>query len=87
MDRKGSYSAGGTERKGCAMEMLIWLGAALALVGIAGLVQCARLALRAKGQSDDEARATMAQVVTLNIASMGLSILGLMLVVAGLFLR
>lgn len=96
MDRKGSYSAGDAGRKradagrgglGDAMEIMIWIGAALALAGVAGLVWCGRLAMQARHMADEAARAAMQRVVTLNLAAMGLSVLGLMLVVAGLFLR
>ena len=69
------------------MQALIWVGAIVTLAGIAGLVQCGRLSLRAKALGEEEARALMARVVRLNLGAMGVAVLGLMLVVAGLFLR
>lgn len=70
------------------MEYLIWIGAAIALAGVAGLVWCIILALRARraGLSDDELRARLQHVVVLNMAALGVSALGLMCVVAGILL-
>ncbi len=69
------------------MQALIWGGAALTLLGVAGLMFCAAQSLKARTLPDDQARAAMARVVTLNLASMGVAVLGLMAVVAGLLLR
>lgn len=70
------------------MEVLIWIGTALALAGVAGLVACILMALRARrsGLPDDAMRAALRRVVTLNLASLGLSAFGLMFVVAGIML-
>ena len=70
------------------MEFLIWIGAAIALAGVAGLVWCIVLALRARraGLPDDELRARLQHVVVLNMAALGVSALGLMCVVAGILL-
>ena len=69
------------------MRALIWGGAAVTLLGVAGLMFCAAQSLKARTLPDDQARAAMARVVTLNLASMGVAVLGLMAVVAGLLLR
>ena len=69
------------------MQALIWGGAAVTLLGVAGLMFCAAQSLKARTLPDDQARAAMARVVTLNLASMGMAVLGLMAVVAGLLLR
>ena len=69
------------------MQALIWGGAAVTLLGVAGLMFCAAQSLKARTLPDDQARAAMARVVTLNLASMGVAVLGLMAVVAGLLLR
>ena len=69
------------------MQALIWGGAAVTLLGVAGLMFCAAQSLKARNLPDDQARTVMARVVTLNLASMGLAVLGLMAVVAGLLLR
>ena len=69
------------------MQALIWGGAAVTLLGVAGLMFCAAQSLKARTLPNDQARAAMARVVTLNLASMGVAVLGLMAVVAGLLLR
>ncbi len=70
------------------MDWLIWVGAALTLLGVAGLVWCIVLAMRAKraGLSDADMRATLQRVVVLNMAALAVSGLGLMCVVFGVFL-
>lgn len=70
------------------MQALIWIGAALALAGVAGLVWCILLALRARrsGMEDEAMRAALQRVVVLNLAALGVSALGLMCVVAGIIL-
>ena len=69
------------------MAALIWGGAVVALLGVAGLAWCVRLSLRAKKSGEAEARAIMARVVVYNLAAMGVAVLGLLCVVAGLVLR
>lgn len=70
------------------MDWLIWVGAALTLLGVAGLVWCIVLAMRAKRANlpDAEMRATLQRVVVLNMAALAVSGLGLMCVVFGVFL-
>ncbi len=70
------------------MEALVWIGAVLALAGVAGLVWCILLALRARrsGMPDDAMRAALQRVVVLNMAALAISALGLMCVVAGILL-
>jgi hypothetical protein len=70
------------------MQALIWIGAALTLAGVAGLVWCILTALRARrsGMEDEAMRAELQRVVVLNLAALGVSALGLMCVVAGIIL-
>jgi hypothetical protein len=70
------------------MEALVWIGAALALAGVAGLIWCILMALRARrsGMEDEAMRAELQRVVVLNMAALGVSALGLMCVVAGIIL-
>lgn len=70
------------------MEYLIWIGAALTLVGVAGLLWCVMLALRAKrsGGSDEEIRAQLQKVVALNLGALLVSGLGLAAVIVGVIL-
>lgn len=70
------------------MDGLIWAGAAVTLLGLAGLVWCiVRVAAaRRAGLPDAELRARLQQVVVLNLAALLVSALGLMLVVVGIVL-
>ncbi|WP_172332696.1 hypothetical protein [Mangrovicoccus sp. HB161399] len=70
------------------MEALIWIGAAVSLCGLGGLIACIVMAMKAKsaGLGDDALRARLKQIVTLNFAALMVSALGLMAVVAGIML-
>jgi hypothetical protein len=70
------------------MQALVWIGAALSLAGVGGLIWCILLALRARrsGMEDDAMRAALQRVVVLNMAALGISAIGLMCVVAGIIL-
>lgn len=70
------------------MEWAIWGGAALTVLGVIGLVWCILLAMKVRkaGLSEDEIRAKLQAVVALNVGALGLSGLGLMLVVFGVIL-
>ncbi len=69
------------------MAVLIWGGALVVMLGLAGLMYCAQQSLKAKGLPDAAARAVMQRVVVWNLAAMGVAVLGLMAVVLGLVLR
>jgi hypothetical protein len=70
------------------MQVLIWAGAALTLIGIGGLGYCVLKAMRARRSGLDDAaiRAELQKVVLLNTVALGVSALGLMMVVAGIAL-
>jgi hypothetical protein len=70
------------------MEILIWIGAGVSLLGVGGLVWCILLAMRARksGMEDEAMRTELQRVVVLNMAALGVSALGLMMVVAGIIL-
>ena len=70
------------------MEAIVWIGAALTLVGLAMLVWCIVAVMRAKRAGLDEAalKARLQKVVALNLAALGVSGLGLMMVIVGIFL-
>ncbi|WP_284165548.1 hypothetical protein [Frigidibacter sp. SD6-1] len=70
------------------MDILIWIGAGVTLLGVAGLVWCIATVARARkaGLSDHDLRARLQKVVALNIGAVLLSALGLMLVILGIFL-
>lgn len=69
-------------------EMMIWAGAGLSLLGLAGLIWCILKVARARrsGLSDDDLRATVASVLPMNMGALFLSVIGLMLVVVGVIL-
>lgn len=71
------------------MELLIWIGAAVSLAGLAGILWCILAALRARRAGGDEAaqRKRMQRVVAVNMAALFVSTIGLMLVVLGIILR
>jgi len=70
------------------MEMLVWIGAVISVTGLCGLVYCILRVLRAKrsGMDDEALRAAVAKVVPLNLGALFLSVIGLMLVILGIFL-
>lgn len=70
------------------METLIWIGALVTLLGLAGLVWCVLIALRAKREGLDEnaMKSRLQRVVAINMAALFLSAIGLMMVVVGILL-
>ncbi len=70
------------------MQYLIWGGAGLTLLGVAGLGWCIFLAMKAKraGLPDAQMKAALQQVVVWNLAALAVSGLGLMAVVVGVIL-
>ncbi|EEX15904.1 MAG: hypothetical protein ACX93U_02065 [Salipiger thiooxidans] len=70
------------------MEWLIWLGAAISVVGLGGLFWCIwRVWSARKAGLDDEAlREVVRKVVPLNMGTMMLSVIGLMMVIVGISL-
>lgn len=71
------------------MQAMIWIGVGLTLLGVAGLGYCVARVLRARraGLADEILRAELRRVVAINLGAVGVSALGLMLVVAGIILR
>ena len=70
------------------MEWLVWAGAAVSLLGLAGLLYCVRVAMKAKkeGLSGEEMHARLKGVVALNMGALLVSAIGLMMVVMGIML-
>lgn len=67
------------------MEFLIWSGAATTLAGIAALIWCIGMVLRARkaAPSDTELRERLRRALPVNIGALFLSVTGLMLVIFG----
>jgi len=70
------------------VEILIYIGSVVAFLGLLGLGYCIWLAISAKraGLPDQEMKARLQRIVALNMAALGLSALGLMMVVIGIAL-
>lgn len=70
------------------MAALVWIGAALAVMGLAGLIWCIVVAARAKREGLEGAamEARLRKLVAMNLGALAVSGLGLMLVVLGVFL-
>ncbi|WP_299690585.1 hypothetical protein [uncultured Tateyamaria sp.] len=69
-------------------EILIWSGAGFAVLGLLGLIWCISTVWRARRAKlpDEEMRAVMASVLPRNLGALFISVLGLMLVVLGVFM-
>lgn len=70
------------------MESLIWIGAAVTVLGLLGLIWCIVKVARAKGAGLDDAtlKEELQKVVVLNLGALLLSAVGLMMVIAGILL-
>lgn len=69
------------------MQSLIWIGAAVSVTGLAGLVWCILRVASAKRRTTDDAelRAAVQAVLPWNLGALFLSVIGLMLVILGIF--
>lgn len=69
-------------------DILIWVGAAVSVVGFFGLVWCIVSVMRAKRAAlpEEEMRAVLQKVLPLNLGALLLSVIGLMMVVVGILL-
>ena len=70
------------------MDGLIWSGAAVSCMGLLGLVVSIIRVNRARkaGLDDEGLRAAVQKVLPLNLGSLFLSVIGLMMVIVGIFL-
>lgn len=68
--------------------MIIWTGAAISVLGLFGLIWCIFRVSRAKRAklSDEEMRLVLKSVLPLNLGALFLSVIGLMMVIVGIFL-
>ncbi|NKB27122.1 MAG: hypothetical protein GKR99_06035 [Rhodobacteraceae bacterium] len=68
------------------MNWIIWTGAGVALLGLAGIFCAIWLVMKARnaGLSDDELRARVQKVLPLNMIAVFVSAIGLMIVVLGI---
>ncbi len=69
-------------------NVVIWGGATVSLVGLAGLIWCILKVTRARraGLDDAALRGVLKSVLPVNLGAMFLSVIGLMMVVIGILL-
>ncbi|KAA9009714.1 cytochrome c-type biogenesis protein CcmH [Histidinibacterium aquaticum] len=70
------------------MDWLIWIGAALSVLGICGIFLSIVKVSRARraGLSDEELRKRLQGILPLNLGALFLSVIGLMAVIVGIAL-
>jgi hypothetical protein len=70
------------------MEMIVWTGAALTLVGLGMLVWCIVAVAKAKraGLPDEALKARLQKIVALNLGALAVSGIGLATVIVGIVL-
>ncbi len=70
------------------MEVLVWIGAALTLLGLVGVIWSVVLVVRARRSGLDDAglRQRLGRAIPINVGAFMLSMLGLVLVVVGVVL-
>ncbi len=71
------------------MDGLVWIGAAISLMGVIALIWCVVYVMRLRNAGLDDAtmRARMQKAVVINFAALAVSTLGLMMVIVGIFLK
>ncbi len=70
------------------MQWMIWGGAAVSMLGLAGLIWCIVIVAKARRAHlpEDQMRARLRGVLPLNMGALFLSAIGLMMVVVGIIL-
>lgn len=70
------------------MDVVIWGGAAVTLIGFAGIIWTILSVFRAKraGLDDADLRLRLNRILPVNLAALLLSVVGLMMVVVGIVL-
>ncbi|WP_296424006.1 hypothetical protein [Yoonia sp.] len=71
------------------MEIVIWIGAALSIIGLVGIGYSIVAVTRAKRAKleDDELRARIARILPVNLIALFVSMIGLMAVIVGVVLN
>ncbi|MEM9306354.1 MAG: hypothetical protein AAGA74_03600 [Pseudomonadota bacterium] len=70
-------------------DILIWTGTAISLAGLVGLMWCIVFVARARraNLSEEALRERLKRAIPLNLGALFMSVIGLMLVVLGIFLQ
>ncbi len=68
--------------------MLIWIGVALSVLGMVGIIVSIVMVAKAKraGLEDTEMRARISKILPLNMGALFVSMIGLMMVIVGIIL-
>ena len=69
-------------------DVIIWSGAAVSVIGLAGLIWSIIRVMRARktATDDDALRAEIQKALPINLGALFLSVIGLMMVIVGVFL-
>jgi hypothetical protein len=69
------------------MEIVVWVGAVLSVIGLSGIVYSIVAVTKAKraNLSDEELRARVSTIMPINLGALLVSMIGLMAVVVGVF--
>lgn len=70
------------------MEVIVWIGAGLSVLGLCGIVYSIVAVTRAKraGLPDEELRARISRILPINLIALFVSMIGLMAVIVGVML-
>lgn len=70
------------------MQNLVWIGAAISVIGLIGIIYSVILVVRARRANldDDALRARIGKVLPINLGALFLSTIGLMTVIVGIIL-
>ncbi len=70
------------------MEIVVWIGAGLSVLGLGGIIYSIVAVIRAKRaqRSDEELRACISKVLPINLVALLVSMIGLMAVIIGVLL-
>jgi hypothetical protein len=70
------------------MEIVVWIGAALSVIGLCGIVYSIVAVTRAKRANlpDEELRARISGILPINLGALFVSMIGLMAVIVGVML-
>ena len=70
------------------MDILIWIGAVVSLVGVGMLIRVILATVRARREAEDDAalKAELQRLAAINFGALAISAIGLMMVVIGIAL-
>ncbi|MGB0960341.1 MAG: hypothetical protein ACPGVK_08845 [Halocynthiibacter sp.] len=70
------------------MGILIYIGVAMTVLGLVGIIYCIVAVAKAKkaGLDEDAMKAKLQKIVAVNLGALGVSGLGLAMVIVGLFM-